>query len=216
MKPFRILFLLLVISLHLCSCSSTRELGRYEPADGSSIHKFSPLGDLRKPLLFKAGIRLLKDRYSGLFLVKKMPGESSIRVVFLSELGLSLMDLEYREDEFEVVNVQEFLNRPVLLKTLQNDFRTLLLDLSAVEPVTVKEGEEGSSEILQFKHRSERYAYYHRAGSGTYLIQRKKGLFKKVDFHIRGEEELEIGIAHKGIKLHIDLHQLQQYSDNDH
>ncbi len=49
---------------------------------------------------------------------------------FLSELGLNLLDMAYSNDEFEVVSVQEFLNRPSILKTLKKDFRTLLLDLS--------------------------------------------------------------------------------------
>ena len=216
MKPFRILFLPLIFSLHLFSCSSTKELTLYEPDDGSSIQKFSPLGNLSEPMLFKARIRLFKDQHSGLFLIKRIPGCASTHVVFMSELGLSLLDLEYREDEFEVVSVQEFLNQPALLRTLQEDFRTLLLDLSAIETYTVKRDITESTEILEFKHKSQKYTYYLKGSSGTYRVQRKKGLFEKVDFDIRGEDELKIGIAHKGDRLHIDLYQLKQYIDNDH
>jgi hypothetical protein len=216
MRPFRILFLPLIFSLHLLSCSSTNELTLYKPADGTSIQKFSPLGNLSEPMLFKARIRLFKDQHSGLFLIKRMPGNASTHVVFLSELGLSLLDLEYREDEFEVVSVQEFLNKPALVRTFQKDFRTLLLDLSAIETYAVKRDIPESTEILEFKHKSQRYTYYHRESSGTYLVQRKKGLFEKVDYDISGEDKLKIGIAHNGDRLHMDLIQLKQTIDNDH
>ena len=214
MKPYRTLFLPLIISLQLCSCSSTKGLGTTETSEGASIQRFSPLGSISEPVLFKASIGIYKDHYSGLFLIKRMPEESSIRVLFLSELGLSLMDLEYREDEFEVVNVQEFLNRPALLKTLQNDFRTLLLDLSTIDAYSVTEVENETGEMLTFKHRSQKYSYFCNENMGTYRIKRKKGMFKRVDIGLERGEDLNIGIAHKGIKLHIDLHQLKQFGDD--
>jgi len=45
-------------------------------------------------------------------------------------------------------------------------------------------------------------------------IQRKL-FFEKVVYDIRREETLEIGIAHRGDRLHMDLIQLRQYPDND-
>lgn len=215
MKPFRILSLPLIFSLLLFSCSSSKEMLLEESAHGNSIQQFSPLGNRSEPLLFKARIRLFKDQHSGLCLIKKMPDSATTRVLFLSELGLNLLDLEYFEDEFKVVSVKEFLNKPALLRTLQKDFRTLLLDLSAIKNYAVKRETNGTTAILEFKHKAHRYKYYHAENSGTYRVQRKGFLFEKVIFDIQGEEAVEIGIAHRGDKLHLDLYQLKQYQYND-
>ena len=214
MSPFRTLFLPLIISLLLSSCSSTRELGSTETSEKGSIYRFAPLGSISDPMLFKAAIGISGDHYSGLFLIKRIPDDSTIRVLLLSELGLNMLDLAYRDDEFEVVSVQEFLNKPPLLKTLQNDFRTLLLDLSTLAAYSVTEKEDEDTELLQFRHRSHKYRFYRQKDLGTFRIERRRGLFRRVDFNIKGTDELDICIEHRAIKLKIDLRQLKQFSDH--
>jgi hypothetical protein len=186
-------------------------LGQVEPAEGSPAEKFKPLGESSETLLFKSHIAFFKEHYSGLFLIKRMP-DSSTHVVFLSELGLSLMDLRYKDGLFEVVSVKEFLNKPSILRTLKNDFRTLLLDLSAIGSFVLDETSEDGSpvELLKFRYRKENYVYFNSEEKGTYQILRKKGIFKSVEFNIVRTSGLEIEIAHRCIKLHIALQQLNQ------
>ena len=223
MKPYLTLFLLLVISLLIGSCSPAgkvttdaspgEEVTVDTPPKAQGITKFSPLEPFSEPLLFKANIALLKKNYSGLILIKKMAVDSTTHVVFLSELGLSLLNLVYKEDCFEVVRVQEFLNRPVVLEHMKRDFRTLLLDLSAIESYSLKEeeGAAGTEEVLRFSHRRERYTYHFTDNRGTTLIRRRKGLFKKAQYEMERDEKLHIKIVHRGIKLQIDLQQLQRF-----
>jgi len=215
MRPLRILCFPLICSLLLFSCSSSREIShpsRSVSADQtfSTIEngKFSPLPSLESPLLFKASISIFKNYYSGLILIKQMPSNGAIHVVFLSELGLNLMDLVYKDDEFKVISVQEFLNKPSILNTLQNDFRTLLLDLSDIDNYSVKKMDDEVSELLQFKHKSKKYLYCYHETNGPTHIRRKKGWFGKVDFEIQ-KNPLRIGIEHSGIRLKIDLTQLK-------
>ena len=207
MKLLRIGFSPLIISLLISlSCFSTAQ-----PVEGSTeneVGKFAPLGPLEGSLLFKAAVKVFGEYYSGLILIKEVPSDSAIHVVFLSELGLNLMDIAFFKEKIEVVSVQEFLNRPSLIKTLKNDFQTLLLDLSQVEKYKVEEKENGVSEVLKFKYNSQRYTYHYLENLGTVHIRRRKGLFGKVDFRISEEENRQIGIEHRGIRLKIDLTEL--------
>ncbi len=207
MKLLRIGFSPLIISLLISlSCFSTAQ-----PVGGSTeneVGKFAPLGPLEGSLLFKAAVKVFGEYYSGLILIKEVPSDSAIHVVFLSELGLNLMDIAFFKEKIEVVSVQEFLNRPSLIKILKNDFQTLLLDLSQVEKYKVEEKENGVSEVLKFKYNSQRYTYHYLENLGTVHIRRRKGLFGKVDFRISGQENRQIGIEHRGIRLKIDLTEL--------
>ena len=200
----------MIISL-LFSCgsiSAAHQNSKMREAD-SIPGKFAPLIPLEKTLLFKAGLNVLGDYYSGLVLIKDVKEDSAIHVVFLNELGLTLLDLSYREDEFEVQSVQDFLNRSSILKTLQKDFRCLLLDLSLIEKFKVKSEENGVTETLKFRHKSQRYTYNYRENTGPVHITRRRGLFGKVDFQIDEGETKKISIDHRGIRLKIVLKELK-------
>jgi len=164
---------------------------------------------MKGTVLFRARIRIHKDQYSGLFLVKQMQKDTSVRIVYLSELGLSLMDLSYKHDEFEVMKVQDFLNRPLMLKMFQEDFRTLLLDLSEVVPDPESLGENSTYDMLKVKHQSQRYKYYYREGTIPYRIDRRKGCFGKAVYCIQEEEAIHLTITHQWIGLFIDLQQIE-------
>jgi hypothetical protein len=216
MRSFRILSLQLIISIHLCSCCSTEALGVTGAGDGKNTERLSPLGNMSGPMLFKTRINLRRDQYSGLFLIKQVEADTSVRIVYLSELGLSLMDLSYKEDEFEIMKIQDFLNRPLMLKMVEEDFRTLLLDLSAVVPFTEDPGEDVSPGMLKFKHKSQRYRYYYGKGTIPHRIDRKRGCFGRTVYCIQDGEELHMIISHRGIKLLIDLQQLEITGSHDH
>ncbi len=219
MKLSRIRFSLLIISLllFLWKASAAQSDGRSQDPD-FSVEKFTPLGPLKGSLLFKAAITVFGDYYSGLILIKEVPRDSAIHVVFLSELGLNLLDMAFYNDDFEVVSVQDFLNRPSILRTLQNDFQTLLLDLSQIEEFKVKVKDEGVTEILKFRYNSQRYAYSYSENLGPVRIRRQNGLFGRVDFLIvAGEtkekvrqESRKIGIEHRCVRLKIDLTELRR------
>ena len=172
--------------------------------------KFAPLIPLEEAQLFKAGLNVMGDYYSGLVLIKDVKEDSAIHVVFLNELGLNLLDLAYREDEFEVQSVQDFLNRSSILKTLQKDFRCLLLDLSLIEKYKVKTADDGDTETLKFRHRGQRYTFTYRENSGPVHIQKRGALFGRVEFQIEAGEKKKIEIDHRGIRLNIVLTELKK------
>jgi hypothetical protein len=219
MKASRILYSLLLISITCLSCSSPKEAAVVRPVPGPAKDSFPPLYASPNARLFKAGLSIGRHHHSGLFLVKHIPADSSVRILFLSELGLSLMDMEYSADEFRMVSVRDFLDRPALLKMLEEDFRTLLLDLSrvdgsATEMKTRFTQEDDTLEVLKVRHRSQRYTYSRYAGSRTHKIVRRKGLFGKVEYRMPGSGPLRIWIHHRGLRLQIELVELE-HSGND-
>lgn len=210
MKLLRIRFSLLIISLLFFPCSIwAGDVDSSFRAPLTLTEKFAPLGSLKESLLFKAGFNVFGDYYSGLVLIKEMPETGARHIVFLSELGLNLLEMIYLNDDFKVVNVQEFLNRRFLLKSLQKDFRCLLLDLSEIEDYKVKLKDDGANEILKFRHRSQRFKYSYNEKLGPYHIRSHNGLFCVVDFQVDRGEPLKIQIDHR-IRVQIVLTELKR------
>jgi hypothetical protein len=213
MSKYRIVFFLLIFSLLIYSCSTTKGLNEQLSYEETLIGRSSVLDNEYNSLLFKTRIKLYKKNYSGLFLIKKIASDTSTHIVFLSEIGLSILDLKYKNDEFELVSVKDFMKKSKIIKTIQNDFRMLIQDLNVVSEYTIKENKSDSSQVLKFKHKSQRYAYFYRPDTGLYKIWRKSGLFKTVAT-ICGEEKTGIEISHRGIKLDINLDELEKVKNH--
>jgi len=218
MSKYLIVFFLLIISLLTYSCSTTKgleeQLNHEEILlEKSSILNNAILNSEDNSLLFKTRIKVYKRDYSGLFLIKKIASDSSTHILFLSEIGLSILDLKYKNDEFELVGVKDFMNKPKIIKTIQSDFRMLVQDLNAISEYTIKENKTDSSLVLKFKHKSQRYAYFYGPDFGFYKIWRKSGLFKTMAT-ISGEERKDIEISHRGIKLDINLEELEKVKNH--
>ena len=214
MRPFRILFFLLISSLFIVSCGSMRIMGKEDPTTRIPLERFRPLNTSGEALHFKARITLLKREFSGLFIIKSMPADSSTRVLFVSEIGLSLLDMKYRNDTFDVVRVQAFLDRPAVIRTLQNDFRTLLLDLHEVDYFRIMESD--STVVLRFTQHSKKYTLQYWEGTGAVRIRQRYGLFRKTDVIVTRKEKMHIAVKNSGIRLSLDLHQLDKLGTNDH
>ena len=212
MSQYRTIFFLLIFSQLFFSCSTTKGLKEHSSYREILIKNSSILNDEYESLLFKARIKIYKNDYTGLFLIKKIASDTSTHIVFLSEVGLNMLDLKYKNDEFELVSVKDFLNKPRLIKTIQNDFRMLVQDLDVIDYYTIKKSKSEASSVLKFKHKSQRYSYFYGPNSDLYEIWRKSGLFKTVAT-MGGEGKMLIEFSHRGIKLDINLEELERLND---
>lgn len=86
---------------------------------------FNKLVPAFKTELYNAQINVTGKHLSGLLLFKTMQ-DSSIRVVFTSETGLTFFDFEFSENDFEVINCISKLNKKPVIKQLKNDIGLLL------------------------------------------------------------------------------------------
>ena len=75
---------------------------------------------------YHAGVDVMGRHISGLLLIKNMP-DSSQRVVFTSEAGMTFFDLGFSKDgKFEVFNIIKQLDRTPVVRTLEKDFKLIL------------------------------------------------------------------------------------------
>ena len=88
------------------------------------IKKFQPQFSTS---LYSTQVNIVGNHLSGLLVIKKMP-DSSIRIVFTSEMGLSLFDFEFgANNAFKVHYIISKMNRKAVIKTLRKDFDLVLM-----------------------------------------------------------------------------------------
>ena len=123
MHPFQTRFLisLSLFSLNI-SCNQYRHLKK-APPEVACIEKFKP-AFLREE--YKTSVDVIGKHISGLLLVKYMT-DSSTRIVFTNELGLSFFDFGFSADDgFIVFHIVPQMNHPALIKTLRRDFDLIM------------------------------------------------------------------------------------------
>lgn len=206
MKPFRILYFLLTCSILSNGCAPAGSLMHEMEADLKP--DFRPLDSSSGTFLFRAKIRLTGNNYTGIFLVKQVQADSTTRIVFLSEIGLNLMDLKYKRDTFELISVQDFLDRPSLIRMLKADFGTLLRDPGDLQGTDIYYKRDEPSEMIQFRYNSRKYSYFHMKGRGVYRIERRSGPFSRTTYSIDRTGPMNILIDHGGLKPDIELIQI--------
>jgi hypothetical protein len=119
--PIRFLIFLSLFSLNF-SCNQYRHMKR-TPPDETCIEKFKPDFGLAE---YKISVDVVGKHISGLLLIKRMP-DSSTRIVFTNEMGLSFFDFGFAGDTgFTVYHIVPQMNKKALIKTLRKDFELIL------------------------------------------------------------------------------------------
>ena len=123
MHPFPIRFLIFLSLFFLnISCNQYRHLKRTPPEE-HCIEKFKP--EFRREE-YKTSVDVIGKHISGLLLIKYMP-DSSTRIVFTNEMGLSFFDFGFSQNnEFTVYHIVSQMNKAALIKTLRKDFELIL------------------------------------------------------------------------------------------
>lgn len=75
--------------------------------------------------VFRARIRFKERQFSGLMVVKRT--EMGHRFAFLTEVGMTMFDLEVGKENFQLHYCFEPLNRKALINLLEKDFRRLVV-----------------------------------------------------------------------------------------
>jgi len=200
------LFITLIVS---CSPTQHYTVKRTQIVTESDIHSII---DKNKSLLYKAKIKLYNRYYSGLIVLKQTsPGTSHL--VFLTELGMKMFDFEIRNNQFKLIYVFEPLNKPNVLKLLENDMKLILLQNLLNKDAKVFEFEDQSKLIYQTS--SGKFKNYYFINTITKTVDRaivKGSLFikEKVDYIYNDSLNAnQIKLKHKGfIRLKIELNNI--------
>lgn len=138
------------------------------------------------------------------------------RVVFITEVGLKVFDLEFLPGEEPVVHyAMEAMNRKALVSTLKNDIGLVLMhNITVTQPDILRQ--KGNSDlVLQYKNDGNKNRYHFRdiEVDRPYQVRQMSGITSKVRAGFYGSKTSGIDsvkIAHANIKLTIDLYRIHE------
>jgi len=96
MKLFLKIFLSISIFICVAGCSTPYSCSVNSDPE---IFSFEPIVHLteNKPVLYTSEFSIMNYKFSGLIAFRKMEGTSETRIVFLTEIGLKLMEFNYKD-----------------------------------------------------------------------------------------------------------------------
>lgn len=198
-------YFLISCSALLMACSSYPKKHDFRRAENTAAHKvINPyFSDVDRDYVYKAKITFSNRSFGGLLVVKKM-GNTHHRIVFTTEMGNKLLDFSFEGNTFRVNYILEEMNRKILINLLKKDFYVLIHEQPSV--LYQYMGSEGNA-LLETKIGQDTYFYLQKGQNLEKIIATGKGrektvyVFSDLDDHLARE----IDIAHKNIKLNINL-----------
>lgn len=192
----------------LLSCSPLHKQMQSAATDIRTVQKFKPAFTVA---LYSATVDVVGNHLSGLLLIKKMP-DSSIRMVFSNEMGLTFFDFEFSENgDFKVYSIIKKMNKRSVIKTLRHDFELILMNRLEKGEVKTENG------LLYFIFpQTKGFNYYITNEKSTELIRlerasNKKTIVEAVMKNYTGAGIPDtIGISHKTFELNIGLKRIER------
>jgi len=187
----------------LVSCGSYPKKQNFKEVTSEKVEIYNPyFSDSTKDYVYKADIKVFKNSFSGIFIVKKL-SEARHRIVFTTELGNKLFDFEFQQENFKINQILPEMDKKVLINVLKRDFFALIEEKPfAINSYSKDDLRMSESELLGKKH------YYLFVKGALERIVRTANGKEKVTFLFSGINDniaSEIQILHHGIKLEIKL-----------
>jgi hypothetical protein len=145
MRTFLSASLLLLLVL---SCSPP---AKNTGASGRDLRPEAPLpcfsGAFEKAL-FRISLDIREQKLSGFLLIKRT-ADSSYRIAFANEVGMTLFGLTFNQGRFKVDYLFEAMNKKILVKLFEKDFRYLIFGVTMrgkspwMKMETFQEGDDG-------------------------------------------------------------------------
>jgi hypothetical protein len=185
----------------------------YEKTEQVSIAPVSWFKTDSDHLLMNTTIDVMKNHFSGLMVIKSLK-DSGYRVVFLTEVGLKIFDLEFVPGEkVKVYYFMDALNKKILIRTLSSDLGLLLAQPQTHNKPDVYES-EGDQKIVRYKHKRNREYYSISALTGKpFRANQVSRTSKKarIDYYSRDGVQLDsVNIVHYHVNLRIGMHPINE------
>ena len=199
----------------LLACSPVHKQMQTASADINLLQKFKPAFTVA---LYKTTVDVVGNHLSGLLLIKKMP-DSSTRMVFSNEMGLTFFDFEFAADgKFKVYSIIKKMNKRSVIKTLQHDFELVLMNRLDNSNSSVRT-ENGFLYFIFPQNKG--YNYYITNADGTELVRMERASNKKiiVEAVMKNFGKVQnfakvapdsIGISHKTFEFNIGLKRIER------
>jgi hypothetical protein len=193
----------------MLSCSPAHKQMQSANGDINIIQKFKPAFTVA---LYSATVDVVGNHLSGLLLIKKMP-DSSTRMVFSNEMGLSFFDFEFGADgSFRVYSIIKKMNKRSVIKTLRHDFELVLMNTLDESKASVRT-QDG---LLYFIFpQAKGFNYYITNADESELLRMERASSKKpiveavMQNYNNGIPDT-IGISHKTFEFNIGLKRIER------
>lgn len=196
-------FLLSSALLFLVACGSYPKNQNFEETTSENIEINNPyFSDSIQDYVYKADIRIFKNSFSGIFIVKKL-GEKYHRIVFTTEMGNKLLDFGFLQESFKINHILPEMDKKVLINILKRDFFALIEE----KPYSVKTYSKGDFRMSQADLLSKKHYYLFENEMLNKIVRVGNGK-EKVTFlfsEINDNIARDIDIQHQNVKLKIHL-----------
>jgi hypothetical protein len=159
----------------------------------------------------------MKNHFSGIMVIKSLANEG-YRVVFLTEVGLKIFDMEFVPGE--TVRIHYFmdaLNKKILIRTLSADLGLLLVQPQKDEEPVVYSS-PGTNRMVIYKHKRKRDFYEISASTGRPVqAYQVSGTSRKarIDYYSRDGMQIDsVTIIHYHVNLRIGMHLIHENSQD--
>jgi hypothetical protein len=194
----------LAFLIFVAGCSSAYKSLSPAAGDVSCIQKFKPQFN---STLYNTQVNVVGRHLSGLLLFKSMP-DSSLRIVFSSEMGVKFFDFEFGSDGvFKVHQVMKKLDKKSVINMLKSDFELILMRNKAADNVLIKT--DSSNTWYGFPAKKETHYYITNQACDS-LVRIENAMKRKPKVQIvmldynKGIPD-SIGITHRNFNLDIGL-----------
>jgi hypothetical protein len=153
----KIKYLILSIILIVTSCAIPRDCIQ---CDRSSLPGVGPIIGFadEKPVLYTTQLDILKYHFSGLMAFRQMADSSGIRVVFLSQVGLRVMEFSYKGGVVTNTYCPEIIKKHSYVKFICSLIQTLLTE-PGYRKICVKNSENKSDYFCRSKKGYREFEY---------------------------------------------------------
>ncbi len=196
-----------IFVVFLFSCSPKTLRGLEAVPTTTEVFQTHYFADETADYVYKAAISVYGNELSGILIAKKTAPETH-RIVFTTEFGNKLFDFELENDDFKVNYILDDLNRPIIVNTLQADFRLLFR-----KDFAVASQYQNATHVVYVSKDSRR--------DNILFVDKDSGLLQKLVHSSRTKEKIiieylpetttfaaTINILHRDIKLSINLRRI--------
>ncbi len=202
MRFFQISILFLLLS----SCSPIVKNYLVQRNSVSQIEN-NYFSNTKKDYVYKAQIDIYGNYIGGIFIIKPI-AKNHHRIVFTTEFGARMLDIELKNGTLIKNKIVDKLNKNIIINTLKKDFEILLQEKAKV----LNTYRLNKNEIYQTNKNNRYNFYFYNFENQLFEIKNTTKYKEKIIFSFSNFEDKKpqnIRIKHKNMKLVIDLKRLK-------
>jgi hypothetical protein len=163
--------------------------------------------------LFHADIDIYRNHFGGMMVIKYLSKESC-RVVYITEVGIKIFDMEFFiNGDFKLHYCLDAINRKIIIKTLKNDLGLMLANIPTDNKIKFSEDLKQNKTLLKSTdHLGTKYYLLNNKSLRTEEILTRNSLQKKVEIkYFYNQSDLDsVRIKHYNIRLRIHLSRINE------